>query len=77
MLPKTIIATRTFTYDVQQIVQELVDMDSELSHEDVTLEQVLDIVLDWVYDDFRSPVEDDPTLVDEEGNAIFADVEPI
>ena len=70
MLPKTISATRKFTYDVQQIVQELVDMDADLSHEDVTLEQVLDIVLDWVYDDFRSPVEYDPELVDEEGNVL-------
>ena len=70
MLPKTISATRKFTYDVQQIVQELVDMDSELSHEDVTLQQIVEQILDWVYDDFRLPLEDEPELVDEEGNVL-------
>jgi hypothetical protein len=69
-LPKTISTTRTFTYDVAGVVQMFVDMDSELSHEDVTLEQVLDVVLDWAYEDLRSPIEKDPTLVDEDGNAL-------
>lgn len=70
MLPKTISATRKFVYDVENIVQTMVDFDSDLKHEDVTLEQVLEQILDWVYDDFRLPLEDEPELVDEEGNVL-------
>lgn len=70
MLPKTITTTRTFKYDVPTIVQNLVDMDSELSHEDVTLDMVLDMVIDWAYEDLRSPIEDTPLLIDENGNEL-------
>ena len=70
MLPKTITTSRTFTYDVNSIVQAIVDMDYTRTHNDVTLEEVISQVIDWAYEDLRSPIEDDPQLFDENGNEL-------
>ena len=70
MLPKTIRTTRTFTYDVEDIAKSLIEYDVDMTLEDVTLEMVLDVVIDWAYDDLRSPIEDDPQLFDENGNEL-------
>jgi hypothetical protein len=69
-LPKEIKTSRTFVYDVPSIVQSLVDMDADLNHEDVTLDMVLDLVVEWAYEDMRSPIEDEPRLFDENGNEL-------
>lgn len=69
-LPKTISTTRTFTYDVEDIARSLIEYDVDMTLEDVTLEQVLEVVLGWAYDDLRSPIEHDPLLVDENGNEL-------
>ena len=70
MLPKTIKTSRTFTYDVEDIARSLIEYDVDMTLEDVTLEMVLDVVIDWAYDDLRSPIEDDPQLFDENGNEL-------
>lgn len=70
MLPKSVTASRSFTYDVQSIVQNIVDMDIDRNHDDVTLEEVLDIILDYVYDDFGTFTDFEPVLKDENGKEL-------
>ena len=70
MLPKTITTSRTFTYDVEDIARSLIEYDVDMTLEEVTLDMVLDVVIDWAYDDLRSPIEDTPKLFDENGNEL-------
>lgn len=69
-LPKYIIARRTFTYNVEEIIQivrELKD-DPDYSVEEEDIWAVLD---EWVYDDMRSPMSrHDLSYVDENGNEL-------
>lgn len=70
MLPKTITTSRTFTYDVEDIARSLIEYDVDMTLKDVTLEQVLEVVLEWAYEDLRSPIENDPILKDENGKEL-------
>ena len=70
MLPEQIHASRHMYYDVEDIVQTILDMDTDKSREDVTLEEVLDFVLDYVYEDFSTLIDFEPILEDNEGNLL-------
>ena len=69
-LPKEIHASRHMYYDVAGIVQSIVDMDDTRTHDDVTLEEVLDFVLDYVYEDFSTLIAFEPILEDDQGNLL-------
>lgn len=53
-LPERINAVKTITYDVQSIVDTILDFNKELSKEEVTLEMVLDWVDDMAPEDFTT-----------------------
>jgi len=64
MKNKYIIATRTFTYDVEQIRTEL----NEMNDSDASDEDIWEMVNEWVYEDMRSPVSrHDMKMTDEDG----------
>ena len=67
---KYIKATRTFTYDVQEIVQSIRDInnDPELRVSD---DEIWGLVSEWSYVDMRSPASRHELIwTDEEGNEI-------
>ena len=67
---KYIKATRTFTYDVQEIVQSIRDInnDPELRVSD---DEIWGLVSEWAYEDMRSPASRHELIwTDEEGNEI-------
>lgn len=67
---KYIKATRTFSYDVKQIVESIRDInnDPELQVSD---DEIWHLVLEWAHEDMRSPASRHELIwTDEEGNEI-------
>lgn len=70
MKNKFIVARRTFTYNVEEVVNSIRDINNDQTLE-VSDEEIWDLVSEWVYEDMRSPMSwHDLTWVDEDGNAI-------
>lgn len=69
-LPKEIVATRTFVYDVQDIVNSLIIDDENREASDVTLEEVVDYIQDWLVDDFGNLYNFNIHLSDEDGKEL-------
>lgn len=68
MKNKFIVAQRTFTYNVEEIVNSIRDINNDQTLE-VSDEEIWDLVSEWVYEDMRSPMSrHDLTWVDEDGN---------
>lgn len=68
MKNKFIVARRTFTYNVEEIVNSIRDVNNDQTLE-VSDEEIWDLVSEWVYEDMRSPMSrHDLTWVDEDGN---------
>lgn len=70
MQNKYITATRTFTYDVQQIIESIreINNDPELQVSD---NEIWGLVSEWAYEDMRSPASRHELIwTDEEGNEI-------
>ena len=54
-LPERINAIRTATYNVASIVETIVEMNAgDVKAEDVTLDEVLDIIAEWATEDLGS-----------------------
>ena len=51
-LPEVINAMKVVSYNVQNIIDSLYDMDNELDRDSVTIEDVMEYIEDWVIDDF-------------------------
>jgi hypothetical protein len=51
-LPEKINATKVITYDVENIVEGILTMDSNRTEESITLDEVLDMVRGWAVEDF-------------------------
>jgi len=68
-LPEEIQVSRHMYYDVQDIAKSLIEND-ERTIESVTLEEVLDVVLAWAYDDFATLTDFEPIVTDLEGNIL-------
>ena len=69
-LPKEIVATRTFVYDVQDIVNSLIIDDENREASDVTLEEVVDYIQDQLVDDFGNLYNFNIHLSDEDGKEL-------
>jgi len=69
-LPEEIQVSRHIYYDVQELVKTIVDMDSDKNPDDVTLEEVVELVLDYAYDDFATLTDFEPIVTDLEGNLL-------
>lgn len=53
-LPESLNISRTFSYDVDQIVQELMDWDEDRTEESITLEEIIEYISDNIFEDFGS-----------------------
>ena len=54
-LPERVNAIRTVTYNVASIVETIVEMNAgDVKAEDVTLDEVLDIIAEWATEDLSS-----------------------
>lgn len=69
-LPKEIVATRTFTYDVQNIVESIYHMDMDRDMDTITLEEVVEYIQDWLVDDFGHLYDFNVHLADENGDEL-------
>ena len=69
-LPKEIVATRTFIYDVKGIVEDMITMDMDLKEEDITLEIIIEHIQDWLIDDFGHLYDFNIHLSDEDGKEL-------
>lgn len=69
-LPKEIVATRTFIYNVEGILEDMVTMDMELDKDDVTLDMVIEHIQDWLVDDFGHLYDFNIHLANENGDEL-------
>ena len=69
-LPKEIVATRTFMYDVAGIVEDMMIMDMNLQEENITLEVIVDHIQDWLVEDFGTLNDFNIHLSDEDGKEL-------
>lgn len=64
---KKIVVTRTFTYDVEKVVEEWIANHGKEPTED----EIMDLIEQWVEDDMRSPLDRHSLVwMDDEGNEI-------
>lgn len=69
-LPKELQVSRHMYYDVQGIVQSIIDMDTERDWDSVTIEEVVSLALDYAYDDFSTLSDFEPIVTDDEGKVL-------
>ena len=69
-LPKELQVSRHMYYDVQGIVQSIIDMDTERDWDSVTIEEVVSLALDYAYDDFSTLSYFEPIVTDDEGKIL-------
>lgn len=69
-LPKEIQVSRHMYYNVEDIAKSLVENDTDRTIDDVTLEEVIDVVLAWAYDDFSTLSDFEPIVTDDEGKIL-------
>lgn len=51
-LPKELHLSRTISYDTQNIIENILDMDMDRDPDSITLDEIVDFIKDWVYEDF-------------------------
>jgi uncharacterized protein YgfB (UPF0149 family) len=51
-LPKELHLSRTVSYDVENIAGFILDMDCNRDPQSITLDEIIDYIKDWVYEDF-------------------------
>ena len=69
-LPKELQVSRHMYYDVQGIVQSIIDMDTERDWDSVTIEEVVSLALDYAYDDFSTLSDFEPIVTDDQGKVL-------
>jgi hypothetical protein len=69
-LPKELHLSRTITYDVQNIAENILDMDMERDPNSVTLQEIVDFIKDWVYEDFGTMQNFTVRMENEDGEYI-------
>lgn len=51
-LPKELHLSRNLTYDTQNIIECIMEMDFDRDPDSITLEEIIEFVKDWAYEDF-------------------------
>jgi hypothetical protein len=69
-LPKELHLSRTISYDVQNIAENILDMDMERDPNSVTLQEIVDFIKDWVYEDFGTMQNFTVRMENEDGEYI-------
>lgn len=68
--PKKLVVTRTFSYDVQEVMNSIRDINNDQDMK-VTLDDVWDLVSEWAYEDMRTPAtRHDMAWTDENGSPL-------
>ena len=68
-LPEEIQVSRHMYYNVPDIVKSLTENDNR-HPDDITLDEILEVVLGWAYDDFATLSDFEPIVTDDEGNLL-------
>ena len=68
-LPEEIQVSRHMYYNVPDIVKSLTENDNR-HPDDITLDEILEVVLGWAYDDFSTLSDFEPIVTDNEGNLL-------
>jgi hypothetical protein len=66
-LPERINVMRVVSYDVQNIMESIVSMNTDRDFDSITLEEVMEQVEAWVQDDFPADRIKDLIIQDENG----------
>ena len=67
--PEEIQVSRHMYYNVPDIVKSLTENDNR-HPDDITLDEILEVVLGWAYDDFSTLSDFEPIVTDNEGNLL-------
>ena len=70
IMPERINVMKVITYDVQNIMESIVSMDTDKDFDDITLEEVMKQVEAWVEDDFPTERIKDLIFQDENGEEL-------
>ena len=66
-LPERINVMRVVTYDVQNIMESIVSMNTDRDFDSITLEEVMEQVEAWVQEDFPADRIKDLIIQDQDG----------
>ena len=69
-LPERINVMKVISYDVQNIMESIVAMDSDRDFDSITLEEVMEQVEAWVQDDFPADRIKDLIIQDQDGEEL-------
>lgn len=69
-LPERINVMRVVTYDVQNIMESIVSMNTDRDFDSITLEEVMEQVEAWVQEDFPADRIKDLIIQDENGEEL-------
>ena len=69
-LPERINVMKVISYDVQNIMESIVAMDSDKDFDSITLEEVMEQIEAWVQDDFPADRIKDLIIQDENGEEV-------
>lgn len=68
-MSRKIVVTRTFTYDVDRVIEDWASMNDGIRP---TEEEALELVEEWAYEDMRSPASrHDIVFTDESGEPVL------
>jgi hypothetical protein len=69
-LPERINVMKVISYDVQNIMESIVAMNSDRDFDDITLEEVMEQVEAWVQEDFPADRIKDLIIQDQDGEEL-------
>jgi len=69
-LPERINVMKVISYDVQNIMESIVAMDSDRDFDSITLEEVMEQVEAWVQEDFPADRIKDLIIQDQDGEEL-------
>ena len=69
-LPERINVMKVISYDVQNIMESIVAMDSDRDFDSITLEEVMEQVEAWVEEDFPADRIKDLIIQDQDGEEL-------
>jgi hypothetical protein len=69
-LPKELHLSRNLAYDTQNIIENIMEMDMERDPDTITLDEIIDFVKDWAYEDFGTMKHFTVRIENEDGEYI-------
>ena len=69
-LPKELHLSRNLAYDTQNIIENIMEMDMDRDPDTITLDEIIDFVKDWAYEDFGTMKHFTVRIENEDGEYI-------